>query len=70
MISNALDYQLQRAMDMVRAMATLKERASVVPATPESQAVLDAEILGDDDADADSKAKDSDDDSGDVAKDK
>ena len=67
---DALDYQLQRAMDMVRAMATLKERASVVPATPESQAVLDAEILGDDDADADSKAKDSDDDSGDVAKDK
>ena len=67
---DALDYQLQRAMDMVRAMATLKERASVVPATPESQAVLDAEILGDDDADADSKAKDSDDDSGDAAKDK
>ena len=67
---DALDYQLQRAMDMVRAMATLKERASVVPATPESQAVLDAEILGDDDADADSKAKDSDDDSGDASKDK
>ena len=67
---DALDYQLQRAMDMVRAMATLKERATVVPATPESQAVLDAEILGDDDADADSKAKDSDDDSGDASKDK
>lgn len=32
---DARDYQLQRAMDMVVAMAKLNERANLVPATPE-----------------------------------
>ena len=41
---DALDYQLQRAMDMVRAMAKLKEKADFVPATPESNAALDTDV--------------------------
>ena len=41
---DALDYQLQRAMDMVRAMSKLQERASFVPATPEDAAALDEKI--------------------------
>lgn len=44
---DALDYQLQRAMDMVRAMSKLQSRANLVPATPD-----DAEIT-DDNADTD-----------------
>lgn len=40
---DALDYQLQRAMDMVRAMAKLQAKASFVPATPESTAVQSEE---------------------------
>ena len=41
---DALDYQLQRAMDMVRAMSKLKERADFVPATPELNAALDTDV--------------------------
>ena len=41
---DALDYQLQRAMDMVRAMSKLKERADFVPATPELNAALDTGV--------------------------
>ena len=43
---DALDYQLQRAMDMVRAMAKLQERAKIVPMTPDD----DVADVADDDA--------------------
>ena len=33
---DALDYQLQRGMDMVRAMAKMKTRAAATPATPDA----------------------------------
>ena len=52
---DALDYQLQRAMDMVRAMSKLQQYADFVPATPESVAALDAE-LADGDAPDDEKS--------------
>ena len=52
---DALDYQLQRAMDMVRAMSKLQQHADFVPATPESVAALDAE-LADGDAPDDEKS--------------
>lgn len=39
---DALDYQLQRAMDMVRAMSKLQARESFVPATAEELAAQDA----------------------------
>lgn len=58
---DALDYQLQRAMDMVRAMSKLQDRASFVPATPENTAVPDEENtdekLVDDKNSADKKNK-------------
>ena len=50
---DALDYQLQRAMDMVRAMSKLKTWGDLVPATPESAAALDAEMAEDIDEDKD-----------------
>ena len=50
---DALDYQLQRAMDMVRAMSKLKTWGDLVPATPESAAALDAEMVEDIDEDKD-----------------
>ncbi len=37
---DAMDYQLQRAMDMVRAMSKLQQRASFVPATPEDEVAV------------------------------
>ena len=54
---DALDYQLQRAMDMVRAMATLQDKANLVPLTPEQAALTDAE-LADEDVDAESEKAD------------
>ena len=44
---DALDYQLQRAMDMVRAMSKLNERASIVPLTPDDEVALDADMVED-----------------------
>ena len=44
---DALDYQLQRAMDMVRAMAKLQERAKIVPMTPDDDV---ADVADDDTA--------------------
>lgn len=56
---DALDYQLQRAMDMVRAMSKLQERASFVPATAEDMAALDDQNAHDaDQADADGQKSD------------
>ena len=49
---DALDYQLQRAMDMVRAMSKLKARADLVPLTPEDAAILDAEAQEEENASA------------------
>ena len=40
---DALDYQLQRAMDMVRAMVKLQAHADLIPATPESIAAAESE---------------------------
>lgn len=40
---DAMDYQLQRAMDMVRAMSKLQSRANFVPLTPEDAVAQDAE---------------------------
>ena len=50
---DALDYQLQRAMDMVRAMVKLQAHADLIPATPESIAVSesdDGDALSEDEA--------------------
>ena len=50
---DALDYQLQRAMDMVRAMVKIQAHADIVPAGPDDKvAVLD------DEPDADAKSDD------------
>ena len=46
---DALDYQLQRAMDMVRAMSKLQSRASIVPASPDDAIAMEIDT---DDADA------------------
>ena len=54
---DALDYQLQRAMDMVRAMATLQERANFVPATSDDMPIA-MEIDADSDADESKKSDD------------
>ena len=43
---DALDYQLQRAMDMVRAMSKLQARAELVPATDADMPIA-MEIDGD-----------------------
>ena len=40
---DALDYQLQRAMDMVRAMVKLQAHADLIPATPESIAAAESD---------------------------
>ena len=55
---DALDYQLQRAMDMVRAMSKLQAKASFVPATPEDAAALDEELEGDEKASDDKNSAD------------
>ena len=50
---DALDYQLQRAMDMVRAMVKIQAHADIVPAGP------DDKVAGlDDEPDADAKSDD------------
>ena len=54
---DALDYQLQRAMDMVRAMSKLQARASIVPATPDDPIAMEIET-GDDSAKLDDKKSD------------
>ena len=43
---DALDYQLQRAMDMVRAMSKLQSRANIIPASPDDDSDLNADIAG------------------------
>ena len=43
---DALDYQLQRAMDMVRAMSKLQSRANIIPASPDDDSDLNADIVG------------------------
>lgn len=42
---DAMDYQLQRAMDMVRAMSKLQQRASFVPATPEDEVAVSEDTV-------------------------
>ena len=54
---DALDYQLQRAMDMVRAMSKLQARASIVPATPDDPIAMEIDV-GDDSAKSDDKKSD------------
>ena len=43
---DALDYQLQRAMDMVRAMSKLQSRANIIPASPDDDSDVNADIAG------------------------
>ena len=54
---DALDYQLQRAMDMVRAMSKLQAHASIVPATPDDPIAMEIDV-GDDSAKSDDKKSD------------
>ena len=54
---DALDYQLQRAMDMVRAMSKLQSRASIVPASPDDAIAMEIDT-GDDSAKSDDKKSD------------
>lgn len=53
---DALDYQLQRAMDMVRAMSKLQQRASFVPAKPEDAVALADDVEEKTATDSDNKS--------------
>lgn len=55
---DALDYQLQRAMDMVRAMSKLQSRANIIPASPDDDSDLNADIAGNDADEAESEKSD------------
>lgn len=52
---DAMDYQLQRAMDMVRAMSKLQQRASFVPATPEDEVAVSEDTADKASTDSDGK---------------
>ncbi len=51
----ALDYQLQRGMDMVIAMAKMQEHAKIVPLTPSDALAVASDAKGSDDADDNDK---------------
>ena len=53
---DAMDYQLQRAMDMVRAMSKLQQRASFVPATPEDEVAVSDDVEEKTATDSDNKS--------------
>ena len=55
---DALDYQLQRAMDMVRAMSKLQSRANIIPASPDDDSDLNADIAGNNADEAESEKSD------------
>ena len=55
---DALDYQLQRAMDMVRAMSKLQSRANIIPASPDDDSDLNADIAGNDADESESEKSD------------
>ena len=55
---DALDYQLQRAMDMVRAMSKLQSRANIIPASPDDDSDLNADIAANDADEAESEKSD------------